>query len=393
MIHTLKCPSCAAPLDYDDKDESSVFRCPFCSNAVYVPDSMRRKGGPKVSVTSVNLRPHRVIKAGATLVVVIVGVVVLFVVGMVFAVWSAISNSTRKTEPIVVNVPTPPRDFLPLLTKDGTPTPAPTPGFATTVLKFGGEGIGPGSFTDARSVAVDGDGRIYAADYIGGRVQVFDSAGKFQTQWMVDTKMPLRALAADRRGTVYVVQSGKIWRYEGATGKALGEIPYAEGWGFDDVAVTADGGLVAFFRKMRDDIVRFDASGKVVRVIRNAVSSNSDGPELSMKIAVDGLGNIYALGSTQDTIFKFAPDGRFVTRFGGRGGEPGQLRAPHGIAVDGRGRVYVSDSKGIQVFDSNGRYLDVFKPAPVSFGLLATDRNELLVAARTQILKCVPKEP
>jgi DNA-binding beta-propeller fold protein YncE len=266
-------------------------------------------------------------------------------------------------------------------------------GFASIALKFGSEGIGAGSFTDARHIAVDAEGHIYVGDYTGGRVQVFDAAGKFITQWMVDAKMPLRGLAADRRGTVYVVQSGKIRRYEGASGKLLGDVAYNEGNAFDDVVVAADGGLVATFHHHRDDIVRFDATGRAVKVIRAAISSQSDRSELDMSVAVDGLGNIYALGSFNDAVFKFTPDGRFMTRFGSDGDQPGQFRAPHAIAVDNQGRVYVSDSKGIQVFDADGRYLDVFKPVPVAFGLVFNDRNELFVAARTQVVKLTLNKP
>ena len=85
-----------------------------------------------------------------------------------------------------------------------------TNSFATVLLDFGSEGIGPGMFTDARSIAVDGAGRIYVGEYTGGRIQVFDPAGKFLSQWTVgDRKTLLRGLAADRKGTVYLVHGGR----------------------------------------------------------------------------------------------------------------------------------------------------------------------------------------
>ncbi len=258
-------------------------------------------------------------------------------------------------------------------------------GFARVILKFGSEGIGPGQFKDARTVAVDGEGRIYAADYTGGRVQVFDANGKFLTQWMVDAKMPLLKLAADRKGTVYIVQSGDITRYEGMTGKVLGKFQPA-GRSFDDVITTADGGLVAV--QNSEDILRFNADGEVTLTIKDSVSGQSGDSELDAKVAVDGLGNIYAMGRFNDAVFKFSPTGKFLTRIGGEGNEPGLFRALSAIAVDGQGRIYVSDIKGVQVFDTNGRYLDVFKVEKnVAFGLLFNDRNELFVAARTQIVK------
>ena len=388
MIHTLKCPSCSAPVDFDDKNDARTMRCPFCQNTMVIPDALRRDRGPQV-VSTFGARP-RTIHAGAAAKWVIIGIFVV-VLGSIFAVVQVIKSAIDAGRPAIA--PRPPNIVIPPIpafppdpkTPDAKPTP---PGFANVTLKFGSEGIGPGSFTDARSIAVDGEGRIYVGDYTGGRIQVFDAEGKFQTQWMVDPKMPLRGLAADRRGNVYVVQSGKIQRHEGATGKHLGELAYPEGWGFDDVVTTPDGGLVAAWRKHRDDIVRFDPNGKVTRVVRAAVSGQTDESELDLRVAVDGLGNIYALGTFTNSVFKFTPDGRYVNRFGGRGDQPGQFRSPQSIAVDNQGRVYVSDFKGVQVFDTNGRYVDVFKPAPIAFGMVFDQNNQLHVAARTQVLKC-----
>jgi DNA-binding beta-propeller fold protein YncE len=265
-------------------------------------------------------------------------------------------------------------------------------GFAEAILDFGSEGIGPGMFKDARAIAVDASGKIYVGEYTGGRVQVFDPEGKFITQWSVDPKMPLTGMAADRNGTIYVVQSGTISRYEGTNGNLLGRINYPEGWGFDDVQVAADGGLVASWNKNRDDIVRFNSAGQAIRTIRAAISSVTDDSELDTHVAIDGLGNIYALGTFNNAVFKFGPDGKYQTRFGSDGDQPGQFRAPSAIAVDGKGRVYVSDFKGIQVFDGNGRYLTFFKPGGIASGIVFNDQNELFVAARNHVIKLAIKE-
>lgn len=380
MIHTLKCPSCAAPLDYEDESDRATVRCPFCNNSVVVPEAFRKSARHHtIKITP----PAGLIRGTLIGTVIVVFVIAGFVIGIAAFVFSVVRRATPpppQRPTFTINVPT----FPTPPTKSPTPD---APGFAKLLMKFGGQGIGPGLFTDARSIAVDGDGRIYAGDYTGGRIQVFDAEGKFITQWMVDAKMPLRGLAADRRGNLYVVQSGKIRRYEAQTGNPLGELNYPDGWGFDDVAIAADGGLVTSFRKGSDDIVRFDSAGRVTKVIRAAISTQSDRSELNMRVAVDGLGNVYALGTFNDAVFKFTPEGRFVTRFGGDGDQPGQFRAAHAVAVDNQGRVYVSDIKGVQVFDTNGRYLDRFKPEGSAFGLLFNDKNELFVAARTQVLK------
>ena len=276
----------------------------------------------------------------------------------------------------------------------GTAEAPEAPGFASVALKFGSEGIGPGMFKDARNIGVDGEGRIYVGEYLnGGRVQAFEADGKFITQWTVDPKMPMRQLAADRKGNVYVVQKGEIARFEGATGNPLGKVSYTgpteHGRAyFDEARATPDGGLVAVVNE--DDIARFNAAGQVTLTIPKALRAQTGDPERIESVAVDGLGNIYALSGHREAVFKFSPDGRFVNKFGGPGGEPGQFRAAQAVAVDGRGRVYVSDVKGIQVFDPEGRYLDVFKVAGgVASGMVFNDQNELLVAGRTQVIKYV----
>jgi len=386
MIHTLKCPSCAAPLDYDDAAGGATCACPFCANKVVVPEHLRPRRDPQPPAAYQSGRPRR--PGGNPAVAVVVVVAIFLLVGGIllasgaFAIKSALSGppsvAEQQPRPLLPNMPNVPA------------APPGKAGYPGVLLEFGGEGIGPGLFKDARNVAVDGEGNIYAADYTGGRVQVFDPSGKFVTQWMVDPRMPLRALAADRKGTVYVVQSGKINRYEGKTGAQLGKLSYEGGDGFDDVIVTADGGLLAVYDRHTDDIVRFDSSGRVTKVIRKAISGQTDSSELNMRVAADGLGNVYALGTFNNAVLKYTAEGRFVNQFGGAGDEPGQIRAAHAIAVDGQGRVYVTDIKGIQIFDPNGRFLEVFKPVPYAFGLLFNDRNELFIAARTKVYKVTP---
>jgi hypothetical protein len=318
-------------------------------------------------------------RSGAVWVVVPV-ILILITVGVIFAVKfsrsnpGAASGSTHDGSPRV-------RGAV------GAPGAKAEPGFASETMRFGSEGIGVGQFKDARSIGIDGSGNIYVGEYMGGRVQVFDAQGKFVTQWMVDAKMPLTGLAADRKGTVYIVQSGTISRYEGATGKLLGQLPYAGGNGFDDIKTTPDGGLIAAWYGNRDDIVRFDSNGQAGKIIRAAISGQSGDSELDTHVAADGLGNIYAFGSFNKAIFKFTRDGKFITRIGGDGDELGLFRAPLAIAVDGQGRIYASDIKGIQVFDTNGRYLDLIKTGGVSFGMVFNDKDELFIAARTQVIK------
>ena len=391
MIDTFQCPKCGAPVSYerDVIGANLTAKCSYCNSALSVPDATHP--ARVISAVNIDLRGAvpKVNLAKWILLIVLIPVigVVIIMVAMGSFVGSVLWRSTPTTNnrPILVPVPAIPRS-------NPSGGKAEENRFASLDLKFGDEGIGPGMFKDARSIALDGSGKIYVGEYIGGRIQVFDPTGKFITQWTVDPKMPLRGLAADRNGVVYVVQRGKITRHEGETGNVIGPVAYPEGDGFDDLHATLDGGLVAAFQRHRDDIVRFNSAGQVTRTIRAAISSASGDSELDTKVAVDGLGNIYALGTFNNGVFKFGPDGKFMTRFGDAGEQPGQFRAPQSIAVDGKGRVFVSDVKGIQVFDSNGRYITVFKPEGSASGMIFNDKGELFIAARTKVLRYLINE-
>jgi DNA-binding beta-propeller fold protein YncE len=375
-METFDCPKCGAPVSYDPNTAGGTARCSYCQSQLALPDELR--GRPAQIISQIDIRLGPQVAATASKAIWFLVLIPIFIVIIVLAaVFGALAPMIKSVSTLKG----------PVVAPSGSRTTDAADSFAKVVLKFGSEGIGPGMMTDARSIAVDDKGRIYVGEYSGGRIQVFDPAGQFITQWIADPKMPLRGLAADRKGIVYIVQRGNITRYEGETGKSLGEVRYSEGAGFDDVIATPDGGLVCAWYRGRDDIVRFNSQGEPVRTIRAAISTAADRSELDTRVAADGLGNIYALGSFTNGVFKFGADGKFLNRFGGAGNQPGQLSSGHGIAVDGKGRVFVSDMKGIQVFDSDGRYLTVFKPEGVVFGMVFNDKNELLVAARNKVMK------
>jgi len=278
----------------------------------------------------------------------------------------------------------------------------PNPGFASVMFAFGNEGIGPGFFTEPWAIAIDGKGRIYVGE-LEGRVQVFDSTGKFISQWNTnDSTDQIRAIAASRQGTVYAVKGNAIYRYEGETGKLLGKVQYSRqelGTGktgkdvtrsftFSDVNTTVGGGLVASgydSDDRSDDIILFDPKDKAILTIHNALRDHSyEGPLHPQEatscdhIAVDGLGNIYAIEQYGHAVYKFSSDGRFLNHFGKNG-----LRMTVAIAVDGKGRVYVSEqATAIWVFDSDGGYISTFNAS--ARGMVFNDRNELFVVNNYQ---------
>ena len=381
MPQTFDCPKCGAPVTFeppaDFSTRKTTVRCDYCHSQLIAPNELAGRPAQVVHIKFGLSEGSKFPKwIWLVLAIPLLGLIIggLAAVGALAPLFYSVSRpATQPTKPITPVVPVTP--------KGGSVS------FANPLLDFGKEGIGPGMFTDARSIAVDGAGRIYVGEYTGGRIQVFDPEGKFVTQWSIgDRKTLLRGLAADRKGTVYVVEGGRIDRYRGETGEKLGQVAYERN-GFDDVAVGADGGLVGAWQSNRDDIVVFDANGNFVRPIPEAISGASGDSELARRVAVDGAGTLDALGRFNNGVFKFGRDGKFINRFGSDGDQQGQFRAAYSIAVDGYGRVYVGDMKGIQIFDANGRYLNLINVKGIAFGMVFNDKNELFVIARDHVVK------
>jgi ribosomal protein L7/L12 len=307
-----------------------------------------------------------------------------------------IVRAFRNLSPTATAVPTvaPQPTEAPAPTQVPPPSPAPTstPGVLNvTQILLGGFGTGHGLFENAHSLAVDGAGNIYVGEYEGGLVQVFDETGEYLTEWRIDGGGFLKKLAADKDGVVFAVFNGDIYKYDGATGELLGQLSYDGGQGFQDVAVTADGGLAATWNKdwqgglfvnfseSQDDLVMFDGEGNVTRVISKILSVEANGyAELETLIAVDGEGNIYLTGLNNDGIFKFTPEGKFVGEFGAY-----EVAYATAIAADDLGRVFVSASGVIYIFDAEGRSLG-FEDVTAN-GIVVVDEDRLLVLNHPQV--------
>ena len=374
-METFNCPTCSGPLDYS-REAGTVVTCRFCGQSVIVPERVQGASERAQRASAVRTAAIGCISWWTFLLLIIIGLgaVAFFLLRPS----PPTPSSTVTTAPAT---PVPPAD---------APEEVPAGASFRVVLSFGEEGIGPGGFEDARHIALDGEGYLYVGEYTGGRIQRFDPTGKFITQWLVDTEQALRGLAADRNGVVYVVQRGEIRRYQGATGEALGTWSVDSRIRFDGVYPALDGGMLAFGGSAgKGQIVRFDAQGQA-RLVFETQARNP-------RAALDGLGNIYVMGGfserggLNEAVFKHDPEGRFINRFGSLGSEPGQFRAPHALAVDGRGRVYVSDINGLQVFDGDGRFLERLEIGRTIFGLIFNDKNELFVVERNahRVMKVV----
>lgn len=89
------------------------------------------------------------------------------------------------------------------------------------LLQWGTRGTGPGQFGLPHNVVVDSQDRVYVTDRDNQRIQVFDSNGKFLTEWKNTGGVSGLALTKDGR-----MVTGAVVR--DLNGKVLGRLPEAQ---------------------------------------------------------------------------------------------------------------------------------------------------------------------
>ena len=100
-------------------------------------------------------------------------------------------------------------------------------------------------------------------------------------------------------------------------------------------------------------------------------------------VAVAPDGEIYVTDGYGNTrVHRFAADGRHLGSWGALGSAPGRFMTPHAVTVDGRDRVLVADRENgrVQVFDRDGRVLDVWRGFQNPMDVTVDDRGIVLVS-------------
>ena len=78
-----------------------------------------------------------------------------------------------------------------------------------------------------------------------------------------------------------------------------------------------------------------------------------------------GAGRGGSLQGQNPGVLKFDKTGKFIKFWGGKGTEPGKFEVAHGIAIDAKGLLWVTDRENqrIQIFDQDGKYIREIKYA------------------------------
>jgi sugar lactone lactonase YvrE len=165
---------------------------------------------------------------------------------------------------------------------------------------------------------------------------------------------------------IYVDHEGNVWITD-----AVGYAPVPPGWGHV--------------------IYKFSADGKLLMNLgTKGVAGN--GPDKFKKpsaVLVAPNGDIFvADGHDVDgnnRIVKLSKDGKFIKEWGKAGGDTGEFRDPHALAMDSQGRLFVGDrgNSRIQIFDQDGKHLTTWTQFGRPSGLFI-DENDILYCADSE---------
>jgi streptogramin lyase len=141
-------------------------------------------------------------------------------------------------------------------------------------------------------------------------------------------------------------------------------------------------------------VFKFAPDGKVLMTLGKAGVAG-DGPGLFNEptaVVTAPNGDIFVTEGHLDAatgkvagnnrVVKLSKSGKFIKAFGRPGSGPGEFNAPHTIAIDSRGRLFVGDRNNnrIQIFDQNGTFLDQWKQFSRPSGIFITPDDTIYVA-------------
>jgi DNA-binding beta-propeller fold protein YncE len=150
---------------------------------------------------------------------------------------------------------------------------------------------------------------------------------------------------------------------------------FSDPWG---TAVAADGRVFVADAGDNDRIRVIDRTGRT-EAFAGSVSGMADGPasvarfDTPSGIAIDAGGALYVADTGNDAIRRVDPQGTVTTIAGGHGpgnrdgaGRYARFNGPVGVAVDGRGNIYVADTYNhrIRRIDASGTVTTIAGGAP-----------------------------
>jgi sugar lactone lactonase YvrE len=210
------------------------------------------------------------------------------------------------------------------------------------------------------------DGNIYVVhrcfqNSCAGRAEPailkFDPSGKLLKSWGEGMFVFPHGFAVDRQGNVWVTDA-----------RAAG------GKGHQVFKFSPDGKLMMTLGMPG---VAGDASGTF-----NEPTDVAIAPSGEIFVTEGHLDATTGRVAGNNRVVKLSKEGKFIKAWGKPGAGPGEFNAPHTIAIDSRGRLFVGDRNNnrIQIFDQNGKFIDQWKQFSRPSGIYITEDDTIYVA-------------
>ena len=165
---------------------------------------------------------------------------------------------------------------------------------------------------------------------------------------------------------IYVDAEDNVWIAD-----AVGYAPVPDGVGHTVMKFSPDGELLM---RLGKEGVAGDGNDEFNKPSDMLVAPNGD---IFVADGHDASGN--------NRIVKFDKDGNYLTQWGETGGDHGQFRDPHALAMDSEGRLFVGDrgNSRIQIFTQDGEHVATWTQFGRPSGLFI-DANDVLYSADSE---------
>jgi RHS repeat-associated protein len=220
---------------------------------------------------------------------------------------------------------------------------------------IGSSGSGNGQFGRPTDVAIDAKGNIWATDASNNRIEEFNEAGEFLKAIGSAGTGNLQfsgpeCIAIDPKGNIWVGdtynhrlqelnEKGEFIRTVGSNGSGEGQMVEPTG-----IAIGPGGNVwVADWGDQR--VEEFSETGAFIRQFGSEGSGNGQFKRPDV-IEVEANGNVFVGDQNNERFQEFNQKGEFVAKFGTAGTGAGQFSFgwPMGIAADGKGNLWISDT-------------------------------------------------
>ncbi len=218
----------------------------------------------------------------------------------------------------------------------------------------------PGVDVLAASVTVDSQDDVYCFSRDKAHpVVVFDREGNFLRSWGAGLFAFPHTIRADKDDNLWIVDRDHaqmmLFTKEGRLLRTIGERGARS-----DTGVPPDDFRSQAFEKVTHGGPPFN------------LPTDIDVAPSGEMFMTDGYGNA--------RVHKFAADGTLIKSWGEPGTAPGEFRLPHAVWIDRRGRLLICDRENdrVQVFDQDGKLLDVWRTKLIGPAVMYVDREDIV---------------